>query len=128
MSNSSIQPLARTLSGATTPGQSGSGNNGNEGIFYIPQSSVITGASPSNCLVSYSRLSLKESYFSAEMQSVYSTAPANWAVSQVRMESAPFVQYYVQSKTADQKVPRDPIKKHEEFVRTLVNFIQTQRQ
>ena len=50
MSNSSIWPIDRTLSGATTPGQSGPGSNGNEEVFCIPQSSRITGASPSDCL------------------------------------------------------------------------------
>ena len=42
-----------TLSGATTPGQSGPGSNGNEGVLRIPQSHSITGTSPSDCLVSY---------------------------------------------------------------------------
>ena len=46
---------------------------------YFPQSFSITGASPSDCLVSYPGHSLRESYPSAEMQSVYSTAQANWA-------------------------------------------------
>ena len=40
------------LSGATTPGWSGPGSNGNEGALHIPQSSK-TGASPSDCLMSY---------------------------------------------------------------------------
>ena len=40
------------LSGVTTPGQRGPGSNGNEGVLHIPQSSSITGASPSDCLVS----------------------------------------------------------------------------
>ena len=40
--------MDRTLSGATTPGQSGPGSNGNEGLLGIPQSSSITGASPSS--------------------------------------------------------------------------------
>ena len=35
------------------PGQSGSGNDGSEGVFRIPQSSSSVGASPSDCLVSY---------------------------------------------------------------------------
>ena len=52
---SSIWPIDRTLSGATTPGQSGPGSNGNEGVLHIPQCSSITGASPSDCLVSYNR-------------------------------------------------------------------------
>ena len=53
MSNSSIWPTDTTLSGATTPGQSGPGSNGNEGVFSILQISNITGASLSDCLVSY---------------------------------------------------------------------------
>ena len=40
---SSIWPIDRTLSGATTPGQSGHGSDGNEGVLRIPQSSCITG-------------------------------------------------------------------------------------
>ena len=47
MQFSSIWPIDRTLSGATTPGQSGPGSDG------LPQSSSITGTSPSDCLVSY---------------------------------------------------------------------------
>ena len=53
MSNSPIWPIDSTLSGATTPGQNGSGSNGNEEVLHIPQSSSITGASPSDYLVSY---------------------------------------------------------------------------
>ena len=33
--------------------ESGPGTNGNEGVFCNPQSSSITGTSPSDCLVSY---------------------------------------------------------------------------
>ena len=53
MQFSSIWPIDRALSGATTPGQSGPGSNGNEGVLYIPESSSITRTSPSDCLVSY---------------------------------------------------------------------------
>ena len=68
------------LSGAITPGQSGPGSNGNEGVLRIPQSSSTAGNSPSDCLVSYRGHSLGGgSYPSAEVQSVYSTAPADWA-------------------------------------------------
>ena len=42
-----------TLSGATTPGQSGPGSDGNKGVFRIPQCSCIAGTSPSDCLVLY---------------------------------------------------------------------------
>ena len=75
VSNSSIWPTGRTLSGATTPDQSGLGSNGNEGILRIPQSSSITGASPSDCLVSYKGHKLGcVSYPSAGMQLAYCTA------------------------------------------------------
>ena len=61
-------------------GQSGLGNDGNEGVLRIPQSSSITGTSP-ECLVSYPghTLAVGGSYSSAEKQSVYSTASAYWA-------------------------------------------------
>ena len=50
---SSIWPIDRTLSGATSPGQSGPGSDSNKGVLYIPQSSSITGTAPADCLVSY---------------------------------------------------------------------------
>ena len=53
MSNSSIWPIDKTLSGATTLCQSGPGCDGNEEVLCIPQSFCITGASSSDCLVSY---------------------------------------------------------------------------
>ena len=71
-------PIDRTLSGSPTPGQSGSGSDGNEGVLLIPQSSSITGASPSDFLVSCQGPSLEGSYPFAEVQSVCSTAPAVW--------------------------------------------------
>ena len=55
------------------------GSNANEGVLRILQKCSITGASPSDCLMSYSGHSLGKSYPSAEMQSVYSTALADWA-------------------------------------------------
>ena len=70
-----IWPIDRTLSGATTLRQSGSGSDDNKGVLHIPQSSGITGTSPSDCFVSYPGHSLGESY-----ESVYSVAPANWAI------------------------------------------------
>ena len=61
-------------------GQSGPGSDGNEGVLCIPQSSSTAGTSPSDCLVSYpGHSSGGGSYPSAEVQSVYSTAPADWA-------------------------------------------------
>ena len=76
---SSTWPIDRTLSVATTPGQSGPGSNGNERILCIFQNYSISGVSTSDCFVSYPELSLGQSYPSAEMQSVYSAAPADWA-------------------------------------------------
>ena len=55
---SSIWPINRTLSGVTTLGQSESGSDGNERVLCIPQSSSITGNSPSDCLVSYPGMTL----------------------------------------------------------------------
>ena len=81
---SSIWPIDRTLSSATTPGQSGPGSDGNEEVLHIPQSSRFTGASPSDCLVSYPG-HLGELYLFAEMQSVYSTALADWALTIVAL-------------------------------------------
>ena len=76
---SSIWPTDKLLSSATTTGQSRPGSDGNKGVLRIPQSSYITGTSSSDCLVSYPGHMLGESYPSAEKQSVYSTAPADWA-------------------------------------------------
>ena len=75
-------PIDRTLLSAATPGHSGLGSNGNEGVLHILQSYNITGTSPSDyCLRSYPGCLLGgESYHSAETQSVFSTAPANRAV------------------------------------------------
>ena len=47
-----IWPIDRILSGATTPGKSGSESDGNEEVLHIPQSSSITEVSRSDCLVS----------------------------------------------------------------------------
>ena len=58
MSNSSIWPIDRILSGATTPGESGSRSDSNEQLLRIRQRS-------------------NKSYHSAEMKSVYSAAPAD---------------------------------------------------
>ena len=43
---SNIWHICRTRSGVTTPGQSGPGSDGNEGVLHIPQSSRIIGTSP----------------------------------------------------------------------------------
>ena len=58
MQFSSIWPIDSTLSGAATPGQSGAGSDGNEGVLSIPQSSCNTGTSLSDYLESYTGISL----------------------------------------------------------------------
>ena len=53
MQFSSIWPIDRILSGATSLGQIGPGSDGNERLLRIPQSSRIIGTSLSDSLVSY---------------------------------------------------------------------------
>ena len=77
---SSIWPIDRPLAGATTPGKSGPGSDGNKGVLRIPQNSRITRASPWDFLVSYSEHSLEQSNLSPEMQLVRSLAPVNWGL------------------------------------------------
>ena len=77
-----IKPIDRALSSANTPGQSGPGSDSGEEVLCIFQSSIVTEILPSDCLVSYpGHLSVVVgSYPSAEVQSVYSTAAAKWAI------------------------------------------------
>ena len=58
MSNSCILLIDRTLSGATTLGQSWPGIHGKDEVLHIPQRSSITGALPIDCLMSYPEHSL----------------------------------------------------------------------
>ena len=51
MSNTLIWPIDRTLSGATTPSQSGPGSDGNEGVLRIPENFSITEASVADYLL-----------------------------------------------------------------------------
>ena len=48
-----------TQLGAITPGQSRPGSDGSEAVLHITQISNITGAAPSDCLVSYKRYLLE---------------------------------------------------------------------
>ena len=82
--NVKLWAKVRTLSSATTMGQSGPDSNGNEGVLHIPQSSQ-TGASPSGYLVSYQDTHGGGEGLapSAEIQLVYSTAQADWILDAV---------------------------------------------
>ena len=75
---SSIWPVDRTLSDAITPGERGSRSNGNEEVLRILQISKAR-ASPSDCLGLYPGHLLGVVLPLAEMKSVRSNAPANWA-------------------------------------------------
>ena len=85
------------ISGATIPGQSGPGSNSNEGDLHILQRPSITRTTPSDSVVSYPGHSLVGSYHSAEVQSVYSTAPADWAILRVNVKTVLFqiIQFYI---------------------------------
>ena len=76
----SIRPIDRNLWGASIPGHSGPGSNGNEEALLI--SPNFLGYSLAIKLFNVISRTLIEwgSYLSAEMPSVYSIAPANWAV------------------------------------------------
>ena len=58
MTNSYILPIDSTLSGATTPAQSGPSSVGHEEVLQIPQGSSITGASSTAFLMLYPGYSL----------------------------------------------------------------------
>ena len=76
----SIWPIIRTLSGVTTTDKTTPGSDDNEEVLCIPQTSSITGTSPSDNLVPYLGHSFGKSYASAEKHEVYSTATADWAI------------------------------------------------
>ena len=73
----SIWPIDRTLLGTTIPSQSRSGSNGNEEVIHILQISKVREIRRFNVISR--KLVGWGSYPSEEMQSVYSTALANWA-------------------------------------------------
>ena len=86
----SIWPIDRTQSGVNTQGKNEPGTDGNEEVLCISQCSSITGTSPSDCLSSYPGLSLMGwlTYPTAEVQSMYSTAPADWAITECNWRPA----------------------------------------
>ena len=60
-------------------GQSDTGSDVIKEVLCIPQSSSITGTSPSDFSVLYPGYSFGEFYSSAKMQLKYSAARADWA-------------------------------------------------
>ena len=86
MSNCSIWPIDRTLSDTTSPGQSGPGSDGNK---HSPTLHHYWNLTMRLFGVIYRTIVVLGSYPSAEMQSVYSTAPADWATRRSLGESYP---------------------------------------
>ena len=70
----SIWSIDSTLSGVTTPGQSGPGSNGNEGVLHIPQISKA-GVLPSDGLMSYPIHSLQAGLTLLQRSSQYILQP-----------------------------------------------------
>ena len=66
----SLWPIDRSLSIATTPGESRAGRNDNEGVYCIPQNLDITGTSPSDYLELLPGYTLEESYPSRDARDV----------------------------------------------------------
>ena len=84
MQFSSIWLIERALSGTITSGKSEPGIDDSEVLLSL-QSFSITETSPSDFLVPYPRHSVEWGVYPfAEMQSVYSTSPANWAMHRVK--------------------------------------------
>ena len=80
---SSIWPIDRTLSGASTPVQSGTGRDGNEGVLHIlPKLQHYWSLTIRlfNIIIRILVGGGEGSYPASEMQSVYSTAPADRTV------------------------------------------------
>ena len=75
-----IQAIDRALSGATILDQSRPRSDGNNGVLHIYLSPSITWTSPPDCLVSYTGHFLGMILAPAEVQSVYSSAPADRAI------------------------------------------------
>ena len=76
----SIGSIDGTLTGTISPGQSGSWSKGIEEVFYIPQTASLE---PHHQIVSchIQNIHLGRKYCpSSEMESGYSTAPADWAL------------------------------------------------
>ena len=97
MSNCSISSISRILSAATTSIQYGPESDGNEGLLRISQSSR-TGNSPTEGLRPYPEHLLEESYPSAKMQLVHSTAPAynGWYAIKTNQTKSYIFNIYVQ--------------------------------
>ena len=106
MSNNSTCLTERTPSETTTPGLSGPGSDGNEGVLRIPKSFSITGASPSHGLMLYHGHSLGKFYPSAEMQSV--PGPNCSQLCQARLD---FEHSYYAQHTTPQEFSRERKKK-----------------
>ena len=93
---SSIWPIDRTLSGATSPSQRGPGRMPMKGCSVFPKAQVLL--EPHHqivyCHIQGTRL-VKEAYPSAGLQSVNSTAPADWPKELTKMLYGQYIYIYM---------------------------------
>ena len=82
-----IWPIDRTQSGVTTLGQSGPESNGSEKVHYIPQIPTDWSLAIRWFNVTFRTLVGGSFTPSVEIQSVYSTAPAEWTDNQLRRKT-----------------------------------------
>ena len=101
MSNSSIRPINMILAG-------GWRSDENEEVLHIPQISIIRGALPSYCLVSYRGHSVEDSYPSAVMQSAYFTAPEHIYIVRVPLNIYPRTGVYFSHEWSRGSLALDP--------------------
>ena len=84
----SVWPIYRTLSGATSRGQSGPGSNGNKEVLHISQKLQHYKSLTIRLFSVISRTLVGGSYLSAQMQLVYSKA-GDWKMCQAGNEKCP---------------------------------------
>ena len=78
--NGSFWAIDGTQTNTICQGQHELGSNGNEEVLHIPQSSRLEPHPQMQFSVIYRTLLVGMSYSSAELQLVYSTAPAEWTI------------------------------------------------
>ena len=80
--------MNRTLSGTTTLGLNRPGSDDNKLVLYISQSSSITEALPSDCLLPFTG-----SYITAEKPSVFSATSTEWASYFMKNHAHTYIKY-----------------------------------
>ena len=91
MLKSSSWPIDQTLSSATSLSKSGPGSDGNEDLLNISRPPALLDPHHQIFSVIFRTRFGGESHLSSDMQSVYSTAPANWVTEHSLGDSYPSV-------------------------------------